>query len=159
MAFGWMKCARWIAGIEVPAREGGTGFDLETFAPTRRRTPTERLITAASTLAAVVAPWFVLGYLMDKPAPAWILALPGAAWILRMCLPPRLPMDRAALTVGAYTFAPWAAALMARPRYHSWEEITGDWQWLLWQAVGFATVAAFGLAMDIREEIARSKSR
>jgi len=159
MAFGWMKGARWIAGIEESESRGGTGFDLETLAPARRRTPSERLITAASTLAAAVAPWFVLGYLMGKPAPAWILALPGAAWVLRMCLPPRLPMDRTALTVGAYTFVPWAAALMARPRYHSWAEIVGEGRWLLWHAGAFALVAAVGLAMDIRAEIARARGR
>jgi hypothetical protein len=157
MAFGWMKGARWIAGIEESESRGGTGFDLETLAPTRRRTPTERLITAASTLAAAVAPWIVLGHLMERPAPTWILALPGAAWVLRMCLPPRLPMDRAALTVGAYTFVPWAGALMARPRYYSWAEIVGEGQWLLWHAAGFAAVAVVGLALDIRDEMRKSR--
>jgi hypothetical protein len=153
------RAGRWIFGIEVPAREGGTGFDMETLAPTRNQTRAERLITLACTLTTAFAPWFVLGYLMEKPSPSWILALPGAGWVLRMCLPPRLPMDRVALSVGVYTFAPWAAALLARPRYHSWEEITGDGQWLVWQVVGFVTVVAIGLAMDIRAEIARSKAR
>jgi hypothetical protein len=159
MLFGsGFRAGRWILGIEESESRGGTGFDLETLVPTRRRTPAERLITAASTLAAAIAPWFVLGYLMEKPFPAWwILSLPGAAWVLRMCLPPRLPMDRAALTVGAYSFAPWAAALMARPRYHFWAEIVEDGQWLLWQAVGFAAVVVVGLALDIRAEVARSK--
>jgi hypothetical protein len=55
MAFGWMKCARWIAGIEVPAREGGTGFDMEALAPTRRRTLLERGIAALTTLTAALA--------------------------------------------------------------------------------------------------------
>jgi len=159
MAFGWMKCARWIAGIEVPAREGGTGFDMEALAPTRRRTLSERGIAALTTLTAALAPWLVLGHLMERPAPTWILALPGAAWVLRMCFPPRLPMDRAALAVGAYTFVPWAVALMARPRRHSWEEVVEDGRWLLWQAGAFALVAAIGLAMDIRSEIVRSKGR
>jgi hypothetical protein len=157
MAFGWMKCARWIAGIEVPAREGGTGFDMEALAPTRRRTLSERGIAALTTLTAALAPWLVLGHLMERPAPTWILALPGAAWVLRMCFPPRLPMDRAALAVGAYTFVPWAVALMARPRYYSWAEIVGEGQWLLWHAAGFAAVAVVGLALDIREEMRRGK--
>jgi hypothetical protein len=159
MAFGWRHGARWIAGMEESERRGGTGFDLETLAPTRRRTLAERGIAALTTLVAAVAPWFVLGHLMERPAPTWILALPGAAWILRMCLPPRLPMDRAALSVGAYTFAPWAVALMARPRYRFWAEIAGDGQWLLWQIAGFAAVVVVGLALDIRGEIARSKGR
>lgn len=151
---------RWLVGAEAKAPAvGGTGFGMEGLAPSRNRGPSERGIALLTALAAVLNPWLVLsnlagdGWAVAEWSAAWLFAAPGLLWCARMVLPPRLPMDRTALALGGYTFAPWGMAMLARPRHADMGDILDDLTPLVWHAVAFALVAAVGLAMDIRDEM------
>lgn len=154
---------RWLVGAEANTPSmGGTGFGMEGLAPSRNRGLSERGIALLTAAAATLNPWFVLSNLAGdgRSAPgwsaAWLFAVPGLLWCARMLLPPRLPMDRTALALGGYTFAPWGMAMLARPRHADMGDILGDLTPLVWHAAAFALVAAIGLAMDIRAEMRRS---
>jgi hypothetical protein len=154
---------RWLVGAEAKAPTGGaTGFGMEALAPSRNRGPSERGIALLTAVAATLNPWFVLSHVAGDGwaaagwSAAWLLAAPGLLWCARMLLPPRLPMDRAALALGGYTFAPWGMAMLARPRRADMGDILGDLTPLVWHAAAFALVAVIGLAMDIRGEMRRS---
>lgn len=151
---------RWLVGAEAKAPAvGGTGFGMDGLAPSRNRGPSERGIALLTAVAATLNPWFVLSHLAGDGwvaagwSAAWLFAVPGLLWCARMLLPPRLPMDRTALALGGYTFAPWGIAMLARPRRADMGDVLGDLTPLVWHAAAFAMVAAIGLAMDIRAEM------
>lgn len=156
---------RWLIGAEATTPStGGTGFGMEGLTPSRNRGPSERGIALLTSVAAILNPWFVLSNLADDGwaaagwSAAWLFAAPGLLWCARMLLPPRLPMDRTALALGGYTFAPWGMAMLARPRRADMGDVLGDLTPLVCHAAAFALVAAIGLAMDIRAEMRRSDS-
>lgn len=155
---------RWLFGAETSTpTTGGTGFGMDGLAPSRIRGPSERGIALLTAAAAILNPWFILSNLAGDGwsawgwSAAWIFAAPGLLWCARMLLPPRLPMDRTALALGGYTFAPWGMAMLARPRRADLGDILGDLTPLVWHAAAFALVAAIGLARDIRAEMRRAR--
>lgn len=153
---------RWLVGAEANTPSmGGTGFGMEGLAPSRSRGPSERGIAFLTAVAATLNPWHVLSHLAGDGwaaaggSAAWLFAVPGLLWCGRMLLPPRLPMDRTALALGGYTFAPWGMAMLARPRRADMGDVLGDLTPLVCHAGGVVLVAAIGLAMDIRAEMRR----
>ena len=143
---------------EAPAST--TGFDLETLAPSRQPWLSERIIAAATALLVLAATTLALldpGWrTLTDGRRAWVYGGAGALWTLRMLLPPRIPMDRAAIGLGLYTFLPWLPSAIFNGRIKGPNLSAADLDWLGWHAAAFAILLVVGLALDIRAEMRRS---
>lgn len=169
----WVKITMYCLGLPARSRDrdnpaSTTGFDTETLAPSRQPSLSERLITAATTLlltSAAALVFFHAGWRdITDGRRAWIYGGAGALWGLRMLLPPRLPMDRTAIGLGAYTFLPWLPSLVFR-RKGTLMDFAGpnlsaaDLDWLGWHAAGFLVLVSVGIALDIRAEMRAKEPR
>lgn len=169
----WARIIVFCLGLPGRARDveeptSTTGFDLETLAPSRQPSTSERLVAAATTLLVLATGCLALVDMgwrsITDGTRAWVYGGAGALWALRMLLPPRLPMDRASIGLGLYAFLPWLPSLVFNGR-RGISGLTGpnlsesDLGWLGWHAAGFIVLVVTGLALDIRAEMRAREDR
>lgn len=165
----WGDIVAFCLGLPARSRDreapaSTTGFDMETLAPSREPWLSERLIAAGTALLVLTATTLALldpGWrTVTDGRRAWVYGGAGALWTLRLLLPPRIPMDRASIGLGLYTFLPWLPSVIFNGRRHSLDLkgpnlSAADLDWLGWHAVAFVILVAVGLALDIRAEMRR----
>lgn len=156
----FFRLIAWSFGGELHAEtRNSSGFGSDAFLPEdRQRDAAERALSVACsclTLTLLVGPAlakFELGPAWLADLPETLIAAPGALWVLRMWLPRRRPMDRAAIGVGIFTLTPWLipftiGILLPIDGTRLFCAVFG------WQFLATLLTIGSGLALDIRAEM------
>lgn len=146
-----LSCTLWSLGVNNPPSANASGFGEEQLAPARPRNGLERTISVLSTvlfLTGILQTFLELESLAFVHAPGSIVCvIPACLWGLQTIARPSLPMDRTAIAVGLWTFAPYfplflLGAFTLIPLVP-----------LLWQMGGVLLLFAYGLVRDVRRQM------